>query len=48
LAEERQQGTHLAVWDGTDETGAQVSSGVYFYRMQAGTFAQMCRMLLLK
>ena len=28
-------GTHRALWDGTDETGRTVASGVYFLRLDA-------------
>ena len=48
LAEERPAGTQLARWDARGEAGSPVSSGVYFYRIQAGAFVQMHRMLLLK
>ena len=43
-----QAGLHSAVWQGRDELGAQVGNGVYLYRLQAGGFIQMRRMLLLK
>lgn len=36
------------VWNGTDDFGKQVSSGVYFYKLQAGTSSQTRKMLLLK
>jgi hypothetical protein len=48
LAEEHQAGSHRALWDGTDDNGAAVSSGVYFYRMQAGEFRQVQKMTLLR
>lgn len=44
----RPAGTHRVVWDGRDESGASVSSGLYVYRLQAGSFEQVRRMLLLK
>jgi plastocyanin len=44
----RQSGTYSVFWDGTDDLGRQVPSGVYFYRMQAGDFMQTRKMVLLK
>ena len=37
-----------AHWDGRDQIGETVSSGVYFYTLQAGTFKTTRRMLVLK
>ena len=45
---ERGAGAHRAIWDGRDEIGAPVASGVYFYRLQAGARAQVRSMVLLK
>ena len=35
-------------WDGTDQTGKSVSSGIYFARLKAGKTEASCKMLLLK
>jgi photosystem II stability/assembly factor-like uncharacterized protein len=41
-------GTYRVGWDGTAGSGRSVSSGVYFYRIQAGDYLRTKRMLLLK
>ncbi len=41
-------GAHQVKWDGRNESGTQVGSGVYLYRLQAGAFAQVQRLVLLK
>jgi parallel beta-helix repeat protein len=41
--EEKQAGQHQAVWD-----ASRHSSGVYFYRIEAGDFAETRKMILLK
>ena len=41
-------GSFTATWDGKDEMGRQVSSGIYLYRIQAGGFSASRRMLFLK
>jgi len=40
--------TKAAFWDGTDQTGEKVSSGVYFYTIQADGFTATKKMLLNK
>ncbi len=41
-------GHHAIVWNGDDVFGANVSTGTYIYRMQAGQFVATRRLLLLK
>ena len=41
-------GYHTIVWDGMDDAGRQVASGVYVYRMHSGNFSAIRRMMLLK
>ena len=36
------------VWDGTDQTGKSVSSGIYFYKIKTGTNVFTKKMILLK
>jgi len=41
-------GSHTLVWDGTNEDGQALSSGVYFYRVTAGNETVTKKMTLLK
>jgi len=41
-------GEYAAVWDGVDEDGRSVASGVYFYELRAGNFVECRRLLLLR
>ncbi|MCD4818185.1 MAG: hypothetical protein K8S23_05805 [Candidatus Cloacimonetes bacterium] len=41
-------GIYEVVWNGTDDEGKKVSSGLFFYRLEAGDFVQIRKMLLLK
>ncbi|MEW6751424.1 MAG: FlgD immunoglobulin-like domain containing protein [Candidatus Latescibacterota bacterium] len=41
-------GRHEVLWDGRDERGSQAATGVYVIRLQAGSFAQAGKVLLVR
>ena len=41
-------GFYSVDWDGSNDAGSPVSSGVYFYRLSVGEFSEARKMLLLK
>jgi hypothetical protein len=48
IDEDQTVGKKEVIWDGMNEQGEQVSSGVYFYRLQASDFVQTKKMVLMK
>jgi len=41
-------GIHRLEWDGRDDNGQEVASGVYFVRLTAGSFSDRKKMMLLR
>ena len=49
VAEHQSAGRYVVEWDATNDSGHSLSSGMYFYRLQAGSeFHEVKKMLLLK
>ena len=49
IAEHQSAGRYVVEWDATNDSGHSLSSGMYFYRLQAGEeFHEVKKMLLLK
>ncbi|MEJ2721796.1 MAG: FlgD immunoglobulin-like domain containing protein, partial [bacterium] len=44
----KKAGPHTVEWNGTSDSGASVSSGVYFYRIVAGDRTMTKKMVLLR
>ncbi len=41
-------GEHVIIWDGTNTAGNAVSTGIYFYKLEAGVLNQVCKMTFIK
>ncbi len=48
LNEYREAGAHDVVWNGKDDNGKSVASGVFFYRMKSGKYSSTKKMILMK
>ena len=48
LAAKQIPGRYRLQWDGLTDAGTAVASGVYLYRLQAGTYHETRRLILLK
>jgi hypothetical protein len=46
--QEYEPGRHILNWDGRNDAGLPVPSGIYFYRMKAGDFLALRKMLLIR
>ena len=45
---EKAAGNHSVVWNGQDDNGRTVASGVYYYKMYAGKYSSTKKMILMK
>jgi len=46
--ENKKAGNYTVIWNGKDEQGKSVSSGIYFYRMQSSKYSATQKMMLMK
>jgi len=46
--EEKLPGNHRVVWDGKDQSGEEVTSGIYFYRLKSDEYVETKKMILLR
>lgn len=46
--EPKRAGNYEVIWDGKDDKGKEVASGIYFYRLKVAEFIECKKMLLLK
>ena len=48
LDEERLPGSYQVIWDGKNDTGKEVTSGIYFYQLKTGDYTDCRKMVLLR
>ena len=44
----QQAGRYRIIWDGRDEHGGRVASGIYFYQLKAGAFSKVRKMIFIQ
>ncbi|MFO7971555.1 MAG: FlgD immunoglobulin-like domain containing protein, partial [Desulfobacterales bacterium] len=44
----QEAGWHNSRWDGETDAGTKVGTGMYFYRLKAGDFTRVKKMIIIK
>ena len=48
LNEQMPAGNHHLIWNGTDDNGNGVGSGIYYYRMKSGKYSSTRKMIIMR
>ena len=48
LSDQLSAGQHSVIWNGKDNNGKSVSSGIYFYKLKKGKYQKVKKMILMK
>ena len=48
ISDQLSAGKHSVIWNGNDENGKPVSSGIYFYKLKSGVYTSTKKMILMK
>ena len=48
IEKNREPGRHMVHWDGQDDRGAKVDSGLYLYRIEAADFTSVRKMTIVR
>ncbi|RLC58267.1 MAG: hypothetical protein DRH89_01540 [Candidatus Cloacimonadota bacterium] len=48
ISDQLSAGQRTVIWNGTDDNGKSVSSGIYFYKLKTANFEKTKKMIFLK
>jgi flagellar hook assembly protein FlgD len=48
INETQEAGQYEIVWDGKNNSGNELSSGIYLYRLTAGNYVKVMKMMLVR
>ncbi|NIT59597.1 MAG: T9SS type A sorting domain-containing protein [Aliifodinibius sp.] len=48
ISQKQSVGDHQVIWDGRDDGGHEVASGVFIYQLRAGEYVDVKKMVLMR